>query len=617
MLLSGNYLPIRRRIAVYYLMYCLATVTWLMVTAVLTLHGVIKSRTEQSCITTIEREATAIAIKWGRYGTENLFRELEAISIRGPFAYCAVGSPNEEIVVSSNSRGAGSRRRVVEGSEQLDNQIQRLRVTHSDGVVYQEYQRRLVHGERFLGHLIVASDIPSLWSSMATIGSNLRPIGLLPLVLVFAGAVGLYNTLLPLAEIELQLRRHSDASSECGDDLTPIQYGTREVDGWNRLIGQRSNAIEEDLGRRVGDALDSVKRQRVENALNTLPDGLAITDHSGQITFANSSFRSQISAKVNSENILGNTIGNCLDIDTGSHTEQQLTDREYMCRSVVVERTEMAHGEERCWRIARHPVRTSRETTPSEQLWSIRDTTQQKLADRSRSEFIDVATHELRTPLANIQAYAETLATENVEDTERQKEFCNTINLEAARLSRFIDDLLSISSMEAGAIALKRQEVDTLRLVDETIEKVRPQMVQKEVEFKTIVPAKLPSIYVDKDKISATLINILGNAVKYCEDGGQVVFTISHAGTRILFDIEDDGPGINSEELPKVFEKFFRSSNPEIQKKSGTGLGLPLAREVIDLHGGEIAVTSEMGKGAKFSIILPVSDESSSTSASS
>jgi two-component system phosphate regulon sensor histidine kinase PhoR len=235
----------------------------------------------------------------------------------------------------------------------------------------------------------------------------------------------------------------------------------------------------------------------------------------------------------------------------------------------------------------------------------MRDITQQKLAQEMRDQFVDTATHELRTPLANIKAYAETLALAEMIDIEQQKQFLNTINSEATRLARFVDDLLSVSSMELGSLSLNKQVTDFTRMLNEVVTKVRPQIEEKQQTFEIKFPEKLPEPELDKDKIAAVLVNLLGNAVKYTPEGGRVTFRVNITDQQIELSIEDTGVGIAAEELPKVFEKFFRSQDPRVQEQTGTGLGLALAQEVVRLHGGQITVESEINKGSKFSVLLP------------
>ena len=239
-------------------------------------------------------------------------------------------------------------------------------------------------------------------------------------------------------------------------------------------------------------------------------------------------------------------------------------------------------------------------------VWLVRDVTQQKLAEEMRDQFVDTATHELRTPLANIKAYAETLALADVIDIEQQKQFLNTINSEASRLARFVDDLLSVSSMELGSLSLNKQVTDLGRMLNEVLAKIRPQVDEKQLELEVVLPEKMPEPELDKDKIAAVLVNLLGNAVKYTPEGGRVTFRVNIKDQQIEISVEDSGVGIAEDEIGKVFDKFFRSNDPRVQAQTGTGLGLALAQEVVRLHGGRLTVESEINKGSTFSVTLPM-----------
>jgi two-component system phosphate regulon sensor histidine kinase PhoR len=275
-------------------------------------------------------------------------------------------------------------------------------------------------------------------------------------------------------------------------------------------------------------------------------------------------------------------------------------------RPVITELAREENGQRRMLRVARHPICPAGSSQQESHVWLVRDVTQQKLAEEMRDQFVDTATHELRTPLANIKAYAETLALADVIDIEQQKQFLNTINSEATRLARFVDDLLSVSSMELGSLSLNKQVTDLGRLLTEVLTKIRPQVAEKELELEVVLPEKLPEPELDKDKIATVLVNLLGNAVKYTPEGGRIAFRVNITDQNIEIGVEDTGVGIAADEVGKVFEKFFRSSDPRVQAETGTGLGLALAQEVARLHGGCITVESEINKGSTFTVTLPL-----------
>jgi signal transduction histidine kinase len=276
-------------------------------------------------------------------------------------------------------------------------------------------------------------------------------------------------------------------------------------------------------------------------------------------------------------------------------------------RAVVTELTTEENGQRRIARVARHPIYIGESGGHESHVWTIRDITQQKLAEEMRDQFVDTATHELRTPLANIKAYAETLALADVIDVEQQKQFLNTINSEATRLARFVDDLLSVSSMELGSLSLNKQVTDLRRMLNEVLAKVRPQVEEKRLAFEVALPEKMPEPEMDKDKIATVLVNLLGNAVKYTPANGRVMFRVNITDKNIEVSVQDTGLGIAADELEKVFEKFYRSNDPRVQEQTGTGLGLALSQEVVRLHGGKITVESEINKGSTFMMTLPLS----------
>jgi two-component system phosphate regulon sensor histidine kinase PhoR len=274
--------------------------------------------------------------------------------------------------------------------------------------------------------------------------------------------------------------------------------------------------------------------------------------------------------------------------------------------SVVTELVRGVNGQRCVIRVARHPICIVGGGKQEAHVWTARDVTQQKLAEEMRDQFVDTATHELRTPLANIKAYAETLALADVIDVEQQKQFLNTINSEATRLARFVDDLLSVSSMELGSLSLNKQVTDLGRMLNEVLSKIRPQVAEKQLTLEVLLPEKLPEPVLDKDKVATVLVNLLGNAVKYTPAGGRITFRVHATDQQLEIDVEDTGVGIAEDEVAKVFDKFFRSGDPRVQEQTGTGLGLALAQEVVRLHGGRISVDSELNKGSTFTVLLPL-----------
>jgi two-component system phosphate regulon sensor histidine kinase PhoR len=426
-----------------------------------------------------------------------------------------------------------------------------------------------------------------------------------------AGAVLLNRMVRPVADIEQQLLQVATSASLESCDLREVPASGAAALGWNRVIQQRFSRQSDTLQQRIRQSLEHSRHSRLDAVLNSIPDGVATTDDGGRLTYTNL----PMSVILGLKDVVG--AGDGASAADGPVMIDQLVKRWHLAesdalffeenrdRAVVTELTREENGQRRVVRIARHPICFVHGPGKEAHVWSMRDVTQQKLAEEMRDQFVDTATHELRTPLANIKAYAETLALADMIDVEQQKQFLNTINSEATRLARFVDDLLSVSSMELGSLSLNKQVTDLNRMLNEVVTKVRPQIEEKQQTFEIVFPEKLPEPELDKDKIAGLLVNLLGNAVKYTPEGGRVTFRVNVSDQQIEINVEDTGVGIAQDELPKVFDKFFRSQDPRVQAETGTGLGLALAQEVVRLHGGHITVESELNKGSTFSVLLP------------
>ncbi|MDX2447504.1 MAG: ATP-binding protein [Desulfobacterales bacterium] len=241
-------------------------------------------------------------------------------------------------------------------------------------------------------------------------------------------------------------------------------------------------------------------------------------------------------------------------------------------------------------------------------LLTFNDITSQKEAEKNTIAFVAHLSHELMTPLTTIQSYSEMLMDGEIEDTETQKEFYNTINKETERLTRLIKDLLSLSRIEMGSLTINKDIVMSEMLFNDCIVAIEGSAKKKGITIEKHVPDNFPSFMGDKELLKGAIINLLGNAVKYTPEKGELVFGLRKEEDVIIFDISDTGYGMSQDDLGHIFEKFYRSSNPEVADKQGTGLGLSIASEIIALHGGQIDVQSELGRGTYFIISIPLEE---------
>jgi signal transduction histidine kinase len=227
-------------------------------------------------------------------------------------------------------------------------------------------------------------------------------------------------------------------------------------------------------------------------------------------------------------------------------------------------------------------------------------------AAHTREEMVAVVSHDLKNPLATIQMAVSFLKEEIVPDDEAhslERKQLDVIHRSAARMHRLIHDLLDTAAIEAGHVQLARAPTTAYELVIDAIELLRPLAAAKRVELLAVVPAGLPSVEADRERMLQVFSNIGGNAIKFTPPGGRVEFGATDHGPALEFIICDNGPGIAAEDLKHVFERYWQA---ERTKSMGSGLGLPIAKRLIEAHGGNIRADSQLGAGSRFTFTLPV-----------
>jgi two-component system phosphate regulon sensor histidine kinase PhoR len=242
------------------------------------------------------------------------------------------------------------------------------------------------------------------------------------------------------------------------------------------------------------------------------------------------------------------------------------------------------------------------EIDPSQRVSVITDITTAKRIEVTRRDFVANASHEMKTPVAGILATAETLRHAVPEDPERARAFIETLVAEARRLSRLINDLLSLARLEQAEESAV-EIVDLSAVVEEVVERWRPQALAHEQTLEASVPpgAKVKGWREDLDQMVSNLID---NAISYTPSAGTITVTLV-IGERIVLSVNDTGDGIPTKALDRIFERFFRVDTARSRSTGGTGLGLAIVRHVAERHAGQVVATSELGAGSTFVVTLP------------
>lgn len=374
--------------------------------------------------------------------------------------------------------------------------------------------------------------------------------------------------------------------------------------GWNQLVQQLSDTqrLVQEGGPRAGssEVLARYENTVFRTLVDGLPFGVLRVGADSGIMYANASAAALLGRVTN--DLVGQKLTDRLD--SGAVTQALAAVQARPRGELTVDHSRQDGEHEFTLRFRIMPV-----TEPSasgDVLVTIEDISQLREGQRARDNFLYHVTHELRTPLTNIHAYAETLTRPDFDDEQTRKECYNVLISETQRLSRLVEDILSISQLEVGTARFEVGELDLARLMRQMVQDNLGGADEKRIELTLSLPPKVPKLQGDKQRLAVLLNNLVGNAIKYTPEGGQVQVKLEVRDQRALVEVADTGIGIAPKDQPHVFEKFYRAADESVQMIPGTGLGLALAREVARLHGGDIFLRSELGKGSTFTVELPL-----------
>jgi signal transduction histidine kinase len=232
--------------------------------------------------------------------------------------------------------------------------------------------------------------------------------------------------------------------------------------------------------------------------------------------------------------------------------------------------------------------------------------------NRAKSEFVSIVSHEFRTPLTGIQGFSEMMRDEDLPLAD-MKEYAADINKDAQRLNRMINEMLDLDRMEAGRMTLNREATDLNAIVSEAADRVRPNAPGHPIAL--ALEIGMPALSGDRDKLTQVVANLLSNAVKYSPTGGQIVVTTTLEGSDIHLTVQDKGMGIPADMLEDIWERYSRVDSEASRGIQGTGLGLPIVRQIVTMHGGRVWAESEVGRGSLFHVVLPLAADSQAVQA--
>jgi len=235
----------------------------------------------------------------------------------------------------------------------------------------------------------------------------------------------------------------------------------------------------------------------------------------------------------------------------------------------------------------------------------IHDVTEQHRLEMTRREFVANVSHELRTPLTSIKSYTETLMENENLPTEMRSKFLTVINNESDRMARIVKDLLTLSRLDNGRLDMKMSLFPIGKLMGGVYDAILFEAKNHGHQLTLELDDPLPEIEGDRDRIEQVVVNIVANAVKYTPDGGNIIMAARNVEKGVEISVTDNGSGIPKEDLPRLFERFYRVDKARSREKGGTGLGLAIAQEIVRFHSGTIRAESQLGVGTRMTVYLP------------
>lgn len=490
---------------------------------------------------------------------------------------------NRDEIVEAREYGAGS---VIRYSNTLNQNMLYVAVPIQNTDNYKGYVRLAISLETIDG------SVRNLW---AYLGLALAVVFLITVMVSYRVAAGLTRPIENMTRVANRIA-HMDYRARAQTK------GTDEIG----QLGLAINAMADSLQTQMAQIRE--KESRLSSVLEHMINAIVMINDEGQIVLINSKTEQLFGIK--SSDWLGKPF---LEVRL-PHELAAMTAEVLEHRTLLHEELTIYYPEEHILDVNIVPFYYSDDDRAGI-LLLLQDVTDMRRLERMRSQFVANVSHELKTPIAAVKGFSETLMNGAINEPEVARSFLQIIHDESERLNRLIGDILELSKIESKRIPLHFSPVHMPSFLEQTMEMINKQAKEKHIHLDLQVDNDL-YIEADEDRLRQILLNVLSNAVSYTPEGGKVKLKVVPSGVKsngeyddVLISITDTGIGIPRKDLPRIFERFYRVDKARSRSSGGTGLGLSIVKHLVDSHHGVITVESEVGIGTTFSIKLPVLQE--------
>lgn len=441
------------------------------------------------------------------------------------------------------------------------------------------------------GAIYLETSLEGVYSQLAGINDIfLKGSGIALIVSILLGILVARAITKPIVE----MRRQAQTMAR-GDFSQKVKvYGKDEISQLAVTFNHLNDRLKHSI------ATTEQEQRKLSSVLEHMSEGVIATDEKGEISLINEAAGQFFRQNPNS--LIGKDLVNLLALDDQVQNFSELQES----GSVILD---FSQGEDEVF-LVRANFSTIYDqhvnSPPSGLIAVLSDVTEDEKVERERREFVSNVSHELRTPLTTLRSYLETLTDGAWKDEKLAPKFLEVTQNETERMIRMVNSLLQLSRVDSKEMSLSRENLDFRPFLMNVIERFEMNAKDSNIHFIKEIPEGEFTVWIDPDRMTQVLDNIISNAIKYSPEGGNITVQLRHQMTQIVVSVRDEGIGIAYDKLEKIFDRFYRVDKARTRKFGGTGLGLAITQELIELHYGEIWARSIEGKGTVISFTLPL-----------
>jgi two-component system phosphate regulon sensor histidine kinase PhoR len=462
-----------------------------------------------------------------------------------------------------------------------------IRFSHTVEVDMLYVAQRVESGDKVVGFVRVALPLRQVEANInrlrwAIFSAALLTVGGAALLALFIAE----RTARPVRELTKVVQRVSE-----GDLHARLLPTTRdEVGTLTRAFNQMSDRLRGTISMLVEE------RGRLAAVLDNMADGTVITDGDGHVRLINPAAARILGAREDAA--LGRSFAEVA-------RDHRIIDLWQQCRDECEERVASVE-------VARQQpflqvvVTPLQDAEPGACLVILQDLTRVRRLETVRRDFISNISHELRTPLASLKALADTLRDGALEDPPAAQRFLDRMEVEVDALTQMVQELLELSRIESGQVGFEMAQVPVVNVVRPPVERLRPQAERADLQLSVDLAPDLPPVLADAERMQQVITNLVHNAIKFTPPGGEVAISATAGEGEVIISVRDTGVGIPADDLPRIFERFYKADRA--RSGGGTGLGLAIAKHIVLAHGGRIWAESVEGRGSTFYVALPLAE---------